>query len=145
LVLAILVWFQFYNIVIICVLSLAQGIITSFDTTARQAMMAEIVPDKDDLRPDLSFAQVILLVTIKTMIEIIFKNLNTLYQHNGKKADQQKLVGFADHAECPFVKLGKGQQTIENNQWDKHTQHTIKAPNKGTEKGVGFLLDGLTP
>lgn len=49
LVLAILVWFQFYNIAIICVLSLAQGIITSFDTTARQAMMAEIVPDKDDL------------------------------------------------------------------------------------------------
>lgn len=48
-VLAWCVWMKWYSIPLICALSLIQGIIASFDNTGRQAMMAEIVPDKDDL------------------------------------------------------------------------------------------------
>jgi MFS family permease len=45
----ILVWMKWYSIPMICTLSLIQGIISAFDNTARQAMMSEIVPEKDDL------------------------------------------------------------------------------------------------
>ena len=44
-----LVWFKWYSIPMICILSLIQGIISAFDNTGRQAMMSEIVPEKDDL------------------------------------------------------------------------------------------------
>ncbi len=46
---ALLVWLQWYSIPAICLLSLIQGIIAAFDNTGRQAMMAEIVPEKEDL------------------------------------------------------------------------------------------------
>ncbi|PSK92715.1 MFS transporter [Taibaiella chishuiensis] len=46
---ALLVWLKWYSIPAICLLSLAQGIIAAFDNTGRQSMMAEIVPEKEDL------------------------------------------------------------------------------------------------
>jgi len=95
------------------------------------------------LCPDLPFPQVIFLIDIKTMVEVILKNLDPLYQRNRKETDEQKLIGFADHAKCSFIKLGKGQQTIKNKQWDKHTQHTVKTSDKGTKQAIRHLLNGL--
>jgi MFS family permease len=46
---ALMVWLKWYSIPMICALSLIQGIISAFDNTGRQAMMSEIVPEKDDL------------------------------------------------------------------------------------------------
>lgn len=46
---ALLVYMKWYNMPAICLLSLAQGVIAAFDNTGRQSMMAEIVPDKEDL------------------------------------------------------------------------------------------------
>lgn len=48
-VLAAMIWLNYYNMVWIAVLSLAQGLINSFDTTARQALMVDLVDDKEDL------------------------------------------------------------------------------------------------
>lgn len=48
-ILAALIWFKYYNITIIAVLSLAQGIIATFETTARQALMPEFVENPDHL------------------------------------------------------------------------------------------------
>jgi MFS family permease len=46
---ALLVWMKWYNISAICLLSLVQGIIAAFDNTGRQSMMADIVPQREDL------------------------------------------------------------------------------------------------
>ena len=48
-VLAAMVFFGYYNIWWIGVLSLAQGIINTFDVTARQSLMVELVDNKADL------------------------------------------------------------------------------------------------
>ena len=48
-VLAAMVWMNYYSMVWISVLSLAQGLINAFDTTARQALMVDLVDDKEDL------------------------------------------------------------------------------------------------
>lgn len=48
-VLAFMIWFQYYNITWIAILSLFQGIVNSFDVTARQAIMVDLVDDKADL------------------------------------------------------------------------------------------------
>lgn len=47
--LAAVVFFHFYNISIIILLSLIQGVINAFDVTCRQAMMIELVDNKDNL------------------------------------------------------------------------------------------------
>lgn len=47
--LAAMVWLNYYSILWIAVLSLMQGLINSFDTTARQALMVDLVDDKEDL------------------------------------------------------------------------------------------------
>ncbi len=47
--LAALLYFQVYNISIIILLSLLQGIINAFDVTCRQSLMVELVDDKADL------------------------------------------------------------------------------------------------
>jgi MFS family permease len=47
--LAAMIWLNYYNMVWISVLSLAQGLINAFDTTARQALMVDLVDDKEDL------------------------------------------------------------------------------------------------
>jgi MFS family permease len=47
--LAALIYFQFYNISVIILLSLLQGIINAFDVTCRQSLMVELVDDKADL------------------------------------------------------------------------------------------------
>ncbi|MES2416849.1 MAG: MFS transporter [Bacteroidota bacterium] len=44
-VLAFLIWFKYYNITIIALLSLIQGVIGTFETTARQALIPEFVED----------------------------------------------------------------------------------------------------
>jgi len=44
-ILAILIWFKYYNITIIAILSLIQGIIATFETTARQSLIPEFVED----------------------------------------------------------------------------------------------------
>lgn len=44
-VLALLIWFKYYNITIIALLSLIQGVIATFETTARQALIPEFVED----------------------------------------------------------------------------------------------------
>lgn len=46
---ALLVWMKWYSIPAICLLSLVQGIIAAFDNTGRQSMMADIVPQQEDL------------------------------------------------------------------------------------------------
>src|SRR3546814_13312581 len=48
-VLAAMVFFGYYNVWWIGVLSLAQGIINTFDVTARQSLMVELVDNKGDL------------------------------------------------------------------------------------------------
>lgn len=48
-ILAAMVWLNYYNMVWIAVLSLAQGLINAFDTTARQSLMGDLVDDKEDL------------------------------------------------------------------------------------------------
>ncbi|MBV4360332.1 MFS transporter [Pinibacter aurantiacus] len=47
--LAALVFFGYYNIPLIILLSLVQGIINAFDVTCRQSLMVEMVDNKDDL------------------------------------------------------------------------------------------------
>lgn len=47
--LAAMVWLNYYSIAWISALSLMQGLINSFDTTARQALMVDLVDDKEDL------------------------------------------------------------------------------------------------
>jgi MFS family permease len=47
--LAALIYFQFYNISVIILLSLLQGVINAFDVTCRQSLMVELVDDKADL------------------------------------------------------------------------------------------------
>jgi len=47
--LALMIWFRFYNIHGIILLSLLQGIINAFDVTCRQSLMVEMVDDKNDL------------------------------------------------------------------------------------------------
>lgn len=47
--LAALIFFEFYNIPMIIVLSLVQGIINAFDVTCRQSLMVEMVDNKEDL------------------------------------------------------------------------------------------------
>lgn len=48
-VLAAMVWLNYYNMAWIAVLSLIQGVINAFDTTARQSMMIDLVDDQEDL------------------------------------------------------------------------------------------------
>ncbi|MVT09864.1 MFS transporter [Chitinophaga tropicalis] len=48
-VLAAMVWLNYYNMIWIAVLSLAQGLINAFDTTARQSLMGDLVDNKEDL------------------------------------------------------------------------------------------------
>lgn len=48
-VLALLVWLKHYNITLIAILSLIQGIVATFETTARQSLVVEFVDNKDDL------------------------------------------------------------------------------------------------
>lgn len=48
-ILAFMVWFQYYNVLWIGVLSLIQGIINSFDVNARQSLMIDLVDKKEDL------------------------------------------------------------------------------------------------
>jgi MFS family permease len=48
-VLAALIYFQYYNITFIVLLSLIQGVINAFDVTCRQSLMVEMVEDKNDL------------------------------------------------------------------------------------------------
>lgn len=48
-ILAFMVWFQYYNVLWIGVLSLIQGIINSFDVNARQSLMIDLVEKKEDL------------------------------------------------------------------------------------------------
>lgn len=47
--LALLIWLKYYNITMIAVLSLIQGIVGTFETTARQSLVVEFVDDKEDL------------------------------------------------------------------------------------------------
>jgi len=47
--LALLVYLEIHNIFWIGVLSLLQGIVNTFDVTARQSLMVELVPDRADL------------------------------------------------------------------------------------------------
>jgi len=47
--LAALIYFQYYNITFIVLLSLIQGVINAFDVTCRQSLMVEMVEDKNDL------------------------------------------------------------------------------------------------
>jgi MFS family permease len=47
--LAALIFFQYYSIPMIIVLSLIQGIINAFDVTCRQSLMVEMVDKKEDL------------------------------------------------------------------------------------------------
>ncbi|PSL33368.1 MFS transporter [Chitinophaga ginsengisoli] len=47
--LAAMVWLNYYSIAWISALSLMQGLINSFDTTARQALMVDLVDSKEDL------------------------------------------------------------------------------------------------
>lgn len=47
--LAAIIFFKFYNIPVIIILSLAQGIINAFDVTCRQSMMVDMVDNKADL------------------------------------------------------------------------------------------------
>ncbi|QHS60891.1 MFS transporter [Chitinophaga agri] len=48
-VLAAMIWLNYYNMVWIAALSLLQGLINAFDTTARQALMVDLVDNKEDL------------------------------------------------------------------------------------------------
>jgi MFS family permease len=48
-VLAAMVWLNYYNIAWIAILSLVQGVINAFDTTARQSLMIDLVDDHEDL------------------------------------------------------------------------------------------------
>ncbi|MBW8688013.1 MFS transporter [Chitinophaga rhizophila] len=48
-VLAAMVWLNYYSMLWIAALSLVQGLINAFDTTARQALMVDLVDDKEDL------------------------------------------------------------------------------------------------
>jgi MFS family permease len=48
-VLAAMVWLNYYNMTLIASLSLVQGLINTFDTTARQSLMVDLVDNKDDL------------------------------------------------------------------------------------------------
>jgi MFS family permease len=48
-VLAVMVWLNYYNMAWIAVLSLVQGVINAFDTTARQSLMIDLVDDQEDL------------------------------------------------------------------------------------------------
>lgn len=47
--LAVMVWLNYYNMAWIAILSLVQGVINAFDTTARQSMMIDLVDDQEDL------------------------------------------------------------------------------------------------
>jgi MFS family permease len=47
--LAAMVWLNLYDIALIAILSLVQGVISAFDTTARQSLMVDLVDDHDDL------------------------------------------------------------------------------------------------
>ncbi|MXV52380.1 MFS transporter [Pedobacter sp. HMF7647] len=46
---ALLVWFQWYNIFWIGFLSMTQGVLAAFETNARQSMMVDLVEKKEDL------------------------------------------------------------------------------------------------
>jgi MFS family permease len=48
-VLAAMVWLNYYNMAWIAILSLIQGVINAFDTTARQSLMIDLVDDHEDL------------------------------------------------------------------------------------------------
>jgi MFS family permease len=48
-VLAAMVWLNYYSMTWIAVLSLAQGVINAFDTTARQSLMIDLVDNQEDL------------------------------------------------------------------------------------------------
>lgn len=48
-ILATVIFFQYYNITLILLLSLAQGVINAFDVTCRQSLMIEMVDDPEDL------------------------------------------------------------------------------------------------
>jgi MFS family permease len=47
--LALMVWFDYYNIIWIGALSLLQGIVTSLDVTARQSLVVNLVGKKEDI------------------------------------------------------------------------------------------------
>src|SRR3954464_10192919 len=47
--LAAMVWFNYYNMAWIAILSLIQGVINAFDTTARQSLIIDLVDDHEDL------------------------------------------------------------------------------------------------
>jgi len=47
--LAAMVWFNYYSMTWIAVLSLLQGVINAFDTTARQSLMIDLVDNQEDL------------------------------------------------------------------------------------------------
>lgn len=47
--LAAMIWFKVYDIFWIAALSLVQGLINSFDVTARQSLMVNLIEDKEDL------------------------------------------------------------------------------------------------
>src|SRR3954463_16729673 len=47
--LAVMVWLNLYDITLIAILSLVQGVISAFDTTARQSLMVDLVDNHDDL------------------------------------------------------------------------------------------------
>jgi MFS family permease len=47
--LALLIWFKIYDIKLIALLSLIQGVVGTFETTARQSLVVELVDDKEDL------------------------------------------------------------------------------------------------
>ena len=47
--LAVMIWFKVYDIFWIAALSLVQGFVNSFDVTARQSLMVNLVEDKEDL------------------------------------------------------------------------------------------------
>lgn len=44
-----IIFFGYYNILLIILLSLVQGVINAFDVTCRQSLMIEMVDDKEDL------------------------------------------------------------------------------------------------
>ncbi|WP_443946929.1 MFS transporter [Pedobacter sp. AW1-32] len=47
--LALMIWFKYYDIYWIAALSLVQGLVNSFEVTARQSLMVNLVEDKEDL------------------------------------------------------------------------------------------------
>ncbi|MCX2574438.1 MFS transporter [Pedobacter sandarakinus] len=47
--LALMIWFKVYDVFWIAALSLVQGLVNSFDVTARQSLMVNLIEDKEDL------------------------------------------------------------------------------------------------